>query len=627
MATQAPNFQPPPTGFGSYLSGILPDDIAVAAGAFSVTMQQVINIKDADFEKFSQVAASIEVTNTNLPLINGTDVPVDLTKTAQNTIINALGSGPHGTYVASDFFGCMSGLPYNWRELQSTLLKAQTTKLQNIYQELFLAVTWEGAAVTVIVETRQVLISPGPPPVYQTEYRCAGFAVSNKGGGYGRGAAPDPVITASNGGSGLGIVGRSPPGAQSVGGGTYGRINSTTLTSAGSWVLSPPTATIQYPPTATLAVQASGAKSTGGSNTATGTVGWPSPMNTVTQAYVTQANSEVQFIASNKPKIVKRLNSIYNYNGKQLEIEQRCRYQALDPVPIPRNRFLSAYPTSVSSFVDAISTYAQSTRPHMYAQTLEAISDLKNVCGQSSVGLMRQERNVERLQKINVSVENNIPGKIATELEKPLIANGTLPVGRKGSGIEVTGINGNKKDPISTYTAPSTLVQQLEQAVNIAPKPRGYFNPTKNKFILTTKTTPIAEPLSVEKILAVEEVAPLNNVNLLGPGLDGLGPPMPVSKVSNLDPAAIQAGVGKQIIPVEPIVVVAVGAETPTGDEEEIDDGSATYPGSLAGSPDVNLIPPNLDLTLTSGVLLPSTLSVPEAIDDVIKCNCDCWID
>lgn len=653
MATQPPNFQPPPSGYGSYLKGILPDDLAVAAGSFAAAIQQVINVKEADFEKFSQVAASIEVTNTNLPLINGTDVPVNLQKTAENTIINALGSGPHGTYTASDFFGCMSGLPYNWRELQNNILAGQTTKLTNIYQELFLAVTWEGAVVDVILETRTV----GTPPSTYTEYRCAGFSVTSKGGGYGRGAAPNPIITASNGGSGLGIVGRSPPGAQSVGGGTYGRINSCTLTSAGSWQLSPPTVTsIQYPPTATLPVQSSGAKSTGGSNTGYLTVGWPSPMNSVTQQYIDQANTEIRYIAATKSGIVKTLNAIYNYNGKQLEIEQRCRYKALDPVPIPRDRFLSSYPTSISSFVDAISTYAQSTRPHMYAQTLEAISDLKNVCGQSAVGLMRQERNVERLQKINVSVENNIPGKIETELEKPLIANGTLPVGRKGSGIEVTGVNGNNNDPITTYTAPSTLVQQLAAPTTIAPpagappntnivapKPRGYFSPKRNRFIKSKKIRPLigSELGSVGKILSIQNISPNKNINLLGPSGDGTGPPRPILPIAPIDPGTLQGGVSigfpsllnnpLNSVEFEPIVVLSVGAEAtdPEGDEDQevLDDGSPDFPGSLAGSPDTNFLPPQLNTAYTSSVLLPSTLSVDEAIDEVIKCNCDCWVD
>lgn len=696
MAT-TPNFQKAPAGLGSYLEGILPEDIALSAGSFSHTMQQIKNIRNVDFEKFSQVAASIEITNTNLDLINGTDVPVNVPKAIEAGKILQLGSGPNGTYVGSDFFGCMSGLPYSWRELQSTILSAQTTKLQNIYQELFLAVTWEGAEVSVIVETRQVEIAPGPPPVYQTEYRCAGFTITNKGGGYHRGTAVNPIITASNGGSGTGIVGTSPSGAQSLGGGTYGRVNSATLTSPGSWVLSPPTATIQYPPTSTLPVQASGAKSTGGSNTAYGTVGWASPMNAVVQAYINQANDEIRFIAGSKKSTVDTLNTIYHYNGTQLEIEQRARYQALDPVPIPRDRWVTHYPTNISSFVDNIgSTYAQSTRPHMYAQTLEAIADLSNVAGQSLVGLMRQERNRERLDKLPVPLDNTVPCS-NDALAPLLISNGTAAAGKGGQGIPVTGINGNAANPTSTFTVPASLVQRLnvppttgKQVSNnldpnlVAPKPAGYFDPNTNKYIKTNKTTPIDNSSPVSKILNLQKVAPGTNTNLLGPSGRGTGPAVPKKKTA-VNPASIQSGTSQTSlnpltqkrpvatapigadgspvpfvnvpiltgpittspglnvgglngvnpnspyninpIEVEPIAVVPTGTSVPIGDGVFLDDGSPTYPGSLAGSPASNFLPPNLNAIYTSAVLLPATLTTQQAIDEVIKCNCDCWVD
>ena len=45
------NLQTLSEGFGSYLDGILPSDIATAAGAFSATMQQVNNIRKIDIEK------------------------------------------------------------------------------------------------------------------------------------------------------------------------------------------------------------------------------------------------------------------------------------------------------------------------------------------------------------------------------------------------------------------------------------------------------------------------------------------------------------------------------------------------------------------------------------------------
>jgi hypothetical protein len=49
-------------------------------------------------------------------------------------------------------------------------------------------------------------------------------------------------------------------------------------------------------------------------------------------------------------------------------------------------------------------------------------------------------------------------------------------------------------------------------------------------------------------------------------------------------------------------------------------------PGSLAGSPEVNLIPPNLDVyTYKPTTVEPSIYAPDESIDEVIRCNCDCW--
>jgi hypothetical protein len=79
-----------------------------------------------------------------------------------------------------------------------------------------------------------------------------------------------------------------------------------------------------------------------------------------------------------------------------------------------------------------------------------------------------------------------------------------------------------------------------------------------------------------------------------------------------------------------------IGSPTPLGYYDPIDDryysdgvaidtGEAVEPGSFAGSRYRNLIAPQLSVIYTSDVLLPATYSVPEAIDEVIRCNCDCW--
>jgi hypothetical protein len=53
--------------------------------------------------------------------------------------------------------------------------------------------------------------------------------------------------------------------------------------------------------------------------------------------------------------------------------------------------------------------------------------------------------------------------------------------------------------------------------------------------------------------------------------------------------------------------------------------GGPIVPGSLAGSPYTNLIPPALNPANSS--LLPSSISVAQAIEQVITCNCDCWVN
>ena len=53
--------------------------------------------------------------------------------------------------------------------------------------------------------------------------------------------------------------------------------------------------------------------------------------------------------------------------------------------------------------------------------------------------------------------------------------------------------------------------------------------------------------------------------------------------------------------------------------------GAAIVPGSLAGSSQVNLIPPNLSIfntpSNTKAVITPA-----QAVQQIIRCNCDCWI-
>ena len=139
MATSI-NIQVANQGFGSYLQGILPDDVAIAAGAFSATMQQIRNIASTPVEKFAQVVGHIE-TDKDLTQINGGIVPVDSTLANAASALIAKGSGPYGTYTMSDFFGCMTGLPYDWSGIQTQIAGLQSDNLLSIYSSLYAAVT------------------------------------------------------------------------------------------------------------------------------------------------------------------------------------------------------------------------------------------------------------------------------------------------------------------------------------------------------------------------------------------------------------------------------------------------------------------------------------------------------
>lgn len=394
-------------GFGSYLADILPPDIAVTAGAFGASMQQIKNITQIPIEKFAQVVASIETTQ-GLDLINGTNVPTDVSEAQIAYELVALGTGPYKTFTFSDFFGCMSGLPYNWPKLQTLMTDLQTSTLTTIYQNLYDA------------------IIAGPDPL-----------------------DPTPIPT----------------------------------------------------------------------------------YNSTVQSYIDAANAEIALIRTVRPGASVDLNDFYNSMATQLGNEQRARNTGLSPLASPRDAYINKYPIVIYSFVDLLPLYGKQTQPHMAAQTLEAISDLTFVAGQSVIGTMRQARNQDRLNYVGITPDDNIPDVIIDQ--KEWIANGVLA------------------NSVPAYP------------VNV--DPLGYYDPiteTYNVYVVPT-------PPSIETITTTTGV-----VRLAKP----------------------------------------------------VDTGGPKVPGSLAKSPYQNLIPPQLNTLYTSDVLQPAQYSVPDAIEQVITCNCDCWL-
>jgi hypothetical protein len=348
--------------------------------------------------------------------------------------------------------------------------------------------------------------------------------------------------------------------------GSFGRVTSVTLTSPGTDTTTIPTITIQCPPTAGLPVTSSGAIATGGTNTSTGTTGWPQPMNQVTQAYIGQANEEIAAILQNNPTTANYLNVYWNTMGTQLAVEQRARYKAFSPVAVPKDLFGAPYPSVLLNLIDYIPQLAQDTRPHMSAQFLEGISDTSTVGGQSTIAMMRQERNQARLQLLGIDQDNDIPDTLTDNEAKQLTTNGTLPGAIPGNGIPGC-------VPSEEFTLPAWPAIQMPNGEIITPTPLGTYESPFPGFQAKASTSP-------------GDITPILECN-----------PNPV---------------------VAPLVAVGPTVSTSPG----------TFPIIIQPAPDYdpNNLPSYLDPRFTSSTMLPAVPSIPEAIDRVIECNCDCWI-
>jgi hypothetical protein len=445
----------------------------------------------------------------------------------------------------SDFFGCMTGLPYIGIDLKGLIGALESAKLYDIYNQLYLAVTWQQAMFEVTTAEQSIETSPG---VYSWQYRITGTTMTNPGGGYTRNGAPAPggdyyYPTGSPYGSGIapsgGVLLSTNPDTNSNNvPGTYGRmINLVVANTPGTWVTystgeassTPVKPNIEYqlsaPPTTV-----SSYPYTGASNSAYGTAGWPS-MNAVVQTLIDDANAEILAIQTANQLLSEQLNTNWNYTGTQLTIEQRALDTGL-PVPVPPDPIdvvpdLAQFPTTQIAFTDSVPQFALNTDPHMQAQSIEAIANICSPGGQSIVGMMREARNQARLNEIGVPLDNNVSDTITPVQNKELVANGTV-----------------------ANSPPATLAQvNCDTGDEINPNPYGVYDPNNNNYYVTN---------------------PDFGVSLL-------------------------------------------------------DTGNAEALGSFAGSPYTNLIPSNLNVLYTSNNLLPSTYTISEAIDDVIRCNCDCW--
>ena len=481
-----------------------------------------------------------------------------------------MGSGAVGTYTMSDFYGCMSGLPYPWKLIQQRLQQLETSNLYSIYKQLFLATSWEQATASV-----QYTTYTGPGPSFTTFYQVTGVTITDSGGGYGRGGAAAPNVTMT-GGTCTSTIGTDDTDTGSNSAGTFGRVTALNLT-IGAAITSVPTISIDAP--------------AGG--------GWPA-MNAVVQGYIDQANVEIATINTNNPNIAKYLIAYWNLCGTQLAREQRSRYTIMPPVTVPKDLFLNLYPSTLYNFTDTIPTLAKDTKPHMAAQTLEAISNLNTTGGQSLVAMMRQERNQDRLQSLGIDLDNNIPNQLTDTETKTLTSNGTI----EGAVSGISSSNG------LSYTPPA-WPSNIQDGKIITPVPIGTYVPAEffdanNQLIITDNPG-----FQFGSGTMPGDITPILEGSL-NPVVNSLVPTGPVigTPAGNFDPntGAIYG--------------------TPAGN---FDPNTGTIDGEIIiiappAEYSPSNLPPNLDPNYTSSALLPSTPNVQKAIDQVTICNCDCWV-
>lgn len=527
------NFQIPPQGYDSYLRNIIPEELGVLAGAFGISMQQIKNIENLDPQAFAKVVYSLE-TNNGLPLTNGTNVPTNTFVVDAALSKVALGSGLYGTYTHSDFIGSMTALPYPLQDVYNGIKELQTTNLENIYKELWQLSIYRTAAAEVEYEQDNTGL-----------YIITGIKITNTGGGYNSA----PSVTISNGATAVATVG-----SNSEDPATYTRLASLSLTSFGPAWPSIPTVTIAAPPSDAYG---------------TVTTGWAA-RNARINALVNDANNEIENIATANAENFQRaklLNANWNALGTALKIEQRARYTAIPPVPIPRDPFLALYPTALYNFVDALPELAANTMPHGPAQSLEMLADFCTPGGQSIVAMMRQERNQQRLAEIGIPLDNNIPNGLSVEDQRELMANGT-----KCGATDEGGVNADNGLSFPMPAFPNT--EACDGTVLTIEKNTTYDN-------------------TESALRLYEDVKPGTIAPLLG----------------------------------NPDCSVVAGPQIPVGDSELLSTGIPSFLDLDLNVSIGNVIPDNLNINYISGILLPSQYDVNDAIDKVIECNCDCWVN
>jgi hypothetical protein len=194
------------------------------------------------------------------------------------------------------------------------------------------------------------------------------------------------------------------------------------------------------------------------------------------------------------------------------------------------------------------------------------------------IALMRESRNNVRLQLAGITLDNTIPDAMSDEQLKQLTTNGVLP--NPGIG------------PVSTTIPAWANTIDCQTGELIYPIPNGVF--ANGQFNQTNE-------------VAFGDIIPIIE-NQLNPVVSTLVPVGP-----QIQPSIGGVGIGG----------TGIGGTSISGEGVPISE-----PYIIAVPIQVNpAIPPQLDTQYTSSTMLPASPTIQEAIDKVIECNCDCWVN
>jgi hypothetical protein len=267
------------------------------------------------------------------------------------------------------------------------------------------------------------------------------------------------------------------------------------------------------------------------------------------------------------------INSIYNSNTDECEAlnnywnyigNQLFISQRAIPYAIPSIAgVVSASSTfDFQSFVQNIDTYAQQNGPGSTGSVLEAIANRATLGGQSILGSMRESRNAERLAAAGIPPEDDIPSSLEVN---------------SASAKAILDSNGSINSVVMTSTSSG---YSLANPPRVDVYPFGY---------------------QAALIPVIEADGSISSLYIANPGRG-----MPYVEIV-IDPPPTVLPPNRE------------GNSTPpTGADQPTFPGPGPFTG-FSGNP------------YLPGLLVPlapsdnATPTIPETIDDVSKCNCNCW--